>query len=738
MRCLLARRSDLVRRESLLREILNRASQTAWADTARLDLGRILNQSQRYAEAEAVFRDALNLDHRRQAAVEAGTHPAGALPRTGSDSGSFQKPLGTGQDGARAPAHGNGPGRIPPCRTSDFGPGRCWPICRSRPENWTAPAGTWSRLPRLRLRIRPYLPWPGFIFVINAMPPAVRYWNRRKSVNWADAMAADSQILTCLFREGQIQTGVTGFNPFKQLYRKEEGFKACEARFHLEHGKALAAAKRFEPALEALEEAAKSKVEAVVPEAEAELGRTHLIMAHVDEALEILTALPAKYPGNPILDRVYFNLGEHYFNSKQYENSALAYRWVVDNGTDAALRPAALRLLIRAYETIGRPDGAMAAVRTFLRDYPRDPERLAMEVKIGTLYMRLAEYDRAIEVFQRLRPLADTETEAEIQYWIGKSLSAMGRWEEAIFAFLKVNYLSGETKMPWKTTAVFEAGTAYVKLGKTAEARRMFELVIRRDGAAGMFGKVARQRLDELEALTTEGGRKLVTDLFDSARLAALIDAALAEDLGDHGDLSSDGAVGDEVLGEAILVAKEPGVLAGLPVAQAVFLHVDRHLSVDLRLKDGDVVQPGDVVGHVRGRLQPLLTAERTALNFIQRLSGIATVTAQYVEAVKDTDAVVLDTRKTTPTFRTLEKYAVRMGGGTNHRIGLFDMAHDQGQPHRRGRRHRPRRGGGSLHAGPRGDCQCPSRWRLATWRRSPKPWSRTWTASCWTTCRWR
>ena len=160
----------------------------------------------------------------------------------------------------------------------------------------------------------------------------------------------------------------------------------------------------------------------------------------------------------------------------------------------------------------------------------------------------------------------------------------------------------------------------------------------------------------------------------DFPRLAALIDEALAEDLGGHGDLSSDGAVPDSTLGQAALVAKESGVLAGLPVAQAVFHHVDRHLEVDWRLRDGDGVQAGDVVGHVRGRLQTLLTAERTALNFVQRLSGIATVTAQYVKAVQGTGAVVLDTRKTTPAFRVLEKYAVRMGGGTNHRFGLFDM----------------------------------------------------------------
>lgn len=162
--------------------------------------------------------------------------------------------------------------------------------------------------------------------------------------------------------------------------------------------------------------------------------------------------------------------------------------------------------------------------------------------------------------------------------------------------------------------------------------------------------------------------------LFDARQLSMIIDMALAEDLGTHGDLTSDAAVPDHAQGEAVLVAKEAGVLAGLPIAEAVFKHVNRHIQVEWLRTDGSTVQVEEQVGFVRGPLQAILTAERTALNFVQRLSGIATVSAEYVRAVAGTGAIVLDTRKTTPTFRQFEKYAVRMGGAANHRIGLYDM----------------------------------------------------------------
>jgi nicotinate-nucleotide pyrophosphorylase (carboxylating) len=150
-----------------------------------------------------------------------------------------------------------------------------------------------------------------------------------------------------------------------------------------------------------------------------------------------------------------------------------------------------------------------------------------------------------------------------------------------------------------------------------------------------------------------------------------IVRRALAEDLG-WGDVTTEATVGAEVRGHGTVVVKAPCVLAGLDVAAEVFRQLDPAVQITLRNRDGDRSEPGAVAAEVRGAAALMLTAERTALNFLQRLSGIATLTRRYVDAAGG-GITVLDTRKTTPTLRALEKYAVRAGGGCNHRSGLDD-----------------------------------------------------------------
>ena len=152
-----------------------------------------------------------------------------------------------------------------------------------------------------------------------------------------------------------------------------------------------------------------------------------------------------------------------------------------------------------------------------------------------------------------------------------------------------------------------------------------------------------------------------------------LIEKALEEDLGDRGDITSDAIFSSQV-GEARIVTKQEGVLAGAPVAAEVFRHVDGQTRVEFLLEDGSTFAKGDEIARIAGKVRSLLRAERTVLNFLGRLSGVATLTRRFVEAVEGTGCKILDTRKTTPAYRVLEKYAVRMGGGVNHRFGLYDM----------------------------------------------------------------
>ncbi|OAI43064.1 nicotinate-nucleotide pyrophosphorylase [Verrucomicrobia bacterium SCGC AG-212-E04] len=151
------------------------------------------------------------------------------------------------------------------------------------------------------------------------------------------------------------------------------------------------------------------------------------------------------------------------------------------------------------------------------------------------------------------------------------------------------------------------------------------------------------------------------------------IAAALAEDIGD-GDVTSEFFVEPNRLARALIVARQTCVLAGGDVARQTFLRVDSNLKVRVQKTDGAHLAPGEQVVRVEGRARSILAAERVALNFIQRLSGIATLTARFVEAVAGTGVKILDTRKTTPGLRVLEKAAVKAGGGTNHRMGLHDM----------------------------------------------------------------
>jgi len=151
-----------------------------------------------------------------------------------------------------------------------------------------------------------------------------------------------------------------------------------------------------------------------------------------------------------------------------------------------------------------------------------------------------------------------------------------------------------------------------------------------------------------------------------------IIDLALEEDLS-HGDITSKTLLPPQFYGKASVLVKAKGVLAGIEVAKRVFLKVDPALKVDILVPDGSRIKPGDIAATISGKVTGILKAERTALNFLQRLSGIASLTAQYVEAIKGSQVVITDTRKTTPGLRMLEKYAVRMGGGQNHRFHLGD-----------------------------------------------------------------
>lgn len=151
-----------------------------------------------------------------------------------------------------------------------------------------------------------------------------------------------------------------------------------------------------------------------------------------------------------------------------------------------------------------------------------------------------------------------------------------------------------------------------------------------------------------------------------------LIKRSLEEDIG-YGDITTNSLVPAEQMAQGIFYAKDTGVIAGIEVSKAVFQYLDPDVQVQILKNDGETVKPGDTIAIIKGKTRALLTGERTALNFIQRLSGIASQTRRLVDLIKDYKAELLDTRKTTPGLRVLEKFAVGVGGARNHRFGLYD-----------------------------------------------------------------
>ncbi|MCL4166279.1 UNVERIFIED_CONTAM: hypothetical protein GTU68_047841, partial [Idotea baltica] len=149
--------------------------------------------------------------------------------------------------------------------------------------------------------------------------------------------------------------------------------------------------------------------------------------------------------------------------------------------------------------------------------------------------------------------------------------------------------------------------------------------------------------------------------------------AALREDLGRAGDITTLATIPPDAIADVVIASREDGVLSGMPLARAAFRAINPDIQFETLIDDGEALAPGDVVARIKGRARDVLSAERVALNYLGHLSGIATATAQFAEKIAHTKARVVCTRKTTPGLRAFEKYAVRCGGGANHRFGLDD-----------------------------------------------------------------
>jgi nicotinate-nucleotide pyrophosphorylase (carboxylating) len=164
-----------------------------------------------------------------------------------------------------------------------------------------------------------------------------------------------------------------------------------------------------------------------------------------------------------------------------------------------------------------------------------------------------------------------------------------------------------------------------------------------------------------------------VIPVLDPIQVSRAVEAALAEDLGRAGDITTNATIPASARATAVIAARRPGVISGLPLATEAFRRLDPLVSFEPQIADGDAVEPGTIVARIIGPARPILSGERVALNYLGRLSGVATATSAFARKIAHTKARIADTRKTTPGLRLFEKYAVRCGGGANHRFGLDD-----------------------------------------------------------------
>lgn len=334
-----------------------------------------------------------------------------------------------------------------------------------------------------------------FTKAIQAYDRALSISNRTEIKEYLTA-----QVVLAFLKDDKIPQAEVRINIFDQTFENSQRLREYKAQFLYEKAMAYIRQKSFDPALETLKDIQrKYRNTKISPDVELQIGRVYLITNKIEDALRTLTQMPQKYEGHVVLGKVYLNLGVHYFNSRQFDNALRAFNLALDTDPESEIIPTTMRYLIRVYDSMRMWDAALRVTRSYIDKYPSAEDYIQKRVQVGTLYMKLNEYDRAVDIFRDIKPIADSETEAEIQYWIGQCYSSMGQFHQAVFEYLKVAYLSKPSKLPWQTTALYEAGQCYLKLDNREKARQLFENIVRREGSTSDLGRIARQRIDEID-----------------------------------------------------------------------------------------------------------------------------------------------------------------------------------------------------------------------------------------------
>jgi len=307
---------------------------------------------------------------------------------------------------------------------------------------------------------------------------------------------ANAREILCDFKQGNLSRAKTLAKNFSKNFDAPD----FEALFLYEEGMYYIRQKNFDGAEKAFKNLAK-KYDNIPEGAQGELGlaRMYVITGKPEDALKILTEIPEKYDDPDILANTYLNLADFYYENRLLSQCISACENVLKYQKPGVLHARAMNLLIKSYDDFRLKDKAIARIREYLDLYPDNSDMLAKKVKIGVLLYELKDYDRAIHQLKQVKPLVGADEEPEVQYWIAKAYADKGETMQAIVEFLKVKYLSKQTKLPWGVTALYEAGLNYRKLGNYDKAIELLQQVVRERGATDNIGRAANAKINEIE-----------------------------------------------------------------------------------------------------------------------------------------------------------------------------------------------------------------------------------------------
>ena len=323
-----------------------------------------------------------------------------------------------------------------------------------------------------------------------------------RPVNLENAQEADRLTMIAQLRKGMVQNID---KLLKEVRKKYKGNLELQAEISYEAGDFYIRRKSFKRANKIFKDIRKKyKRTKYGIRGDFGLGKSLLYQNKTEDALEILTEIPQKYPNDPFLRMVYLNLGDFYMAQKQLDNSAEAFRKVVRDSVFDAHHALALRRLSIVYENRGMFEVAIMYTRQLIQTFPGEEETLEMKIRMGRLLRQMRHWEEALALYRQLIKVTSGDDAMEIQYFIGETYFDMGKYEQAIAEYLKLRYLETKTKFPWRMSAVFQAAKCFMRINELEKARELFQFVVKNEGATSRFGGPATKRIAEIDELLAE------------------------------------------------------------------------------------------------------------------------------------------------------------------------------------------------------------------------------------------